>query len=105
MNIAEAIEKTDILTKDIYNKDINFYEAFLGLYPYIKSSYEEFISLLPDLNAIGINIKLERLVQDMRDISDAIEKKDKVLLFDTLNYRVKETLGWYMQIKNIMEEE
>lgn len=105
MNIAETMEKTDKLIKEIYKEDINFYEAFLELYPYIKSSYEEFIELLPNLNAIGLDIKLERLVQDMRDISDAIEKRDKVLLFDTLNYRVKETLGWYRQIKDIMEEE
>lgn len=105
MNITEAIEKTDTLIKDIYKEDINFYEGFLEVYPCIKSSYEEFIGLLPKLNAIGIDIKQDRVLQDMRDLSEAIEKQDKVFLFDTLNYRVKETLGWYRQIKEIMEEE
>lgn len=105
MNVAEVMEKIDILTKEIYKKNINSYERFLELYPYIKVCYEEFLRLIPELNGIGLEIQQERLVQDMRDISEAIEKKDKVLFFDTLTYRVNETLGWYRQIKEIMEEE
>lgn len=105
MNVTEVMEKIDILTKEIYMKNINAYERFLELYPYIKLYYEEFLRLIPELNRIGLEIESERLVQDMRDISEAIEKKDKVLFFDTLTYRVSETLGWYRQIKEIMEEE
>lgn len=105
MNITEVIEQIEKLTKNIFNEKINSYECFFKLYLYIKEYYDEFIKLLPDLNAIGVDIEMERLLQDMREMAEAIEKKDKVLLFDTLKYRVTETLGWYKQIKEIMEEE
>ena len=105
MDINEIMESIDRLTGELYKENSNLYEKFLKLYPIIKNSYEEFIALLPRLNEIGIDIKSERLLQDMRDISDAIENKDKVLFFDTLKFRVRETLGWYKQIIEIMEEE
>lgn len=105
MKITEVMDRLDELVQDIYKNEVNSYEAFLEIYPYIKAYYEEFIELAPKLNEVGVDIKSERLLQEMRDMAEALEKRDNVLWFDTLNYRVKETLQLYRQIKEIMEEE
>lgn len=78
---------------------------FNDIFPYIRQYYQEFIVLIPDLNRIGMEIDANKMLEQLRGLSNAIERKDRVMLFDTLYYEITDTMSLYNQIKEIMEQE
>ena len=105
MTVREVIEKIDYMTYNMFREDFNIYNELKEILKYIQKYYEEFIELIPRLNKIGMSIDMMSVVGQIKTLSDALEKRDGVIAFDTLKYEVKDTLGLYGEIKEIMEQE
>lgn len=105
MTVQEVIEKIDYMTYNMFREDFNIYNELKEILKYIQKYYEEFIELIPHLNKIGMSIDMMSVVGQIKTLSDALEKRDGVIVFDTLKYEVKDTLGLYGEIKEIMEQE
>lgn len=52
-----------------------------------------------------MEIDANKMLEQLRGLSNAIERKDRVMLFDTLYYEITDTMSLYNQIKEIMEQE
>ena len=105
MTIQELIIEIKNLTENMFQNTYNVYMKFNDIFPYIRQYYLEFIVLIPDLNRIGMEIDANKMLEQLRGLSNAIERKDRVMLFDTLYYEITDTMSLYNQIKEIMEQE
>lgn len=105
MTIQELIIEIKNLAENMFQNTYNVYMKFNDIFPYIRQYYQEFMELIPDLNRIGMEIDANRMLEQLRGLSDAIERKDKVMLFDALYYEITDTMGLYNEIKEIMEQE
>ncbi len=105
MTIQELIIEIRNLAENMFQNTYNVYMKFNEIFPYIRQYYQEFIVLIPDLNRIGMEIDANKVLEQLRRLSTAIERKDKVMLFDTLYYEITDTMNLYGEIKKIMEQE
>lgn len=105
MTIQELIIEIRNLAENMFQTTYNVYMKFNEIFPYIRQYYQEFIVLIPDLNRIGMEIDASKVLDQLRRLSTAIERKDKVMLFDTLYYEITDTMNLYGEIKKIMEQE
>lgn len=74
-----------------------------------KTNYilgEIYKELITKVKQYGITeIKIDDLVQQLRDLKQGMESEDTVLLADTFNYRIYRTVELYKQIIDIEEDE
>lgn len=103
MKVNEVIEKINEMLEKMYDANYNVYVGLTQVLPFIDIIYQTFLKMVPQLNEIGMELDAEGILQQLRDVISAIEKKDKVLLFDCLYYEIKETLLLYQEIESIME--
>lgn len=61
--------------------------------------YTDLIGNLSNLKQIGIDIDEEIILQQVKNLNDAIQHKDLIELYDTLKYEVAETFQIYKEIK------
>ena len=66
--------------------------------------YTSLIEELPKFKAAGIEIDEEIIFQQVKNLNDAIQHKDMIELYDTLNYEVADTFRIYREIKMEMEQ-
>lgn len=83
-----------------------------------KEGFEKFNSLINELTNIlseildgkeifsRLEVKFpeEVIIQQINNLADAIENKDVILLTDTLNYEIKNTLLFYIDVINELEK-
>ncbi|MCI5602813.1 MAG: hypothetical protein MR361_04880, partial [Clostridiales bacterium] len=55
-------------------------------------------------NKLGVEFPEEIVIQQINNLADAIENKDTILLADTLNYEIKNTLLFYIDVINELEK-
>ncbi|MFQ9933208.1 MAG: hypothetical protein ACLRVQ_02100 [Lachnospiraceae bacterium] len=103
--IEEIIDNINKYTEHIFEGGFNEGTTLKKIAESIQKIYMEFITIIPSLNDMGMNINREIIVGQIRNITDSIKRKDTVLLFDTLRYEILDTLKFYNEIKNIMEQE
>ena len=75
---------------------------FLDMSEIIRDIIEIYTSLieeLPKFKAAGIEIDEEIILQQVKNLNDAIQHKDMIELYDTLKYEVEDTFQIYREIK------
>ena len=93
------IEK--LATKLWQQKDI--YDEIPKMNDILGEIYKELIN---KVKQYGITeIKIDDLVQQLRDLKHGMENEDTVLVADTLNYKIYRTVELYKQIIDIEEDE
>lgn len=103
MNIRELLNKISDITSNIFKQEYNIYDEVKNIIPDMQRIYKEFIELIPALNNIGMEIDINVPIMQLKNLLEALESRDKVMMFDTLNYEIKDTLSLYDEIKEIME--
>lgn len=98
------IEKINFIIENLYNNEINIYLEIKEIITSINDVYVDFVSIIPKLNNIGVNIDSNGVINQLKKMMDGIEKKDKVLIYDSLNYEIKDTIQYYSEILEIMNE-
>lgn len=65
--------------------------------------YTDFIGQLPELKQAGLDIDEKIILQQVKNLYEAVENKDLIELYDTLEYEVKDTFLIYYEIKMEMK--
>ena len=58
----------------------------------------EFIELIPKLQTAGIDIPQDVILKQISNMAEGYEYRDNVLLADTLDYEILDTLQLYVEI-------
>lgn len=70
----------------------------------IIAIYTDFIEQLPELKYVGLDIEDELILQQVKNLNDAIQHKDLIELYDTLKYEVADTFRIYKESKMELEQ-
>lgn len=103
MQIKELIVNLDSIIDNLYNTKINIYQEINKIFPDINRIYTDFMELIPKLNEIGMDISKDGIVSQISDFATALETQDKVGMYDSLNFEIKDTLLFYEEILGIMK--
>ena len=92
---------------DVYTEHIFEHEFFGGVElkrmgEHLEKVYMDFLNLIPSLNKIGMNIDKNLVLGQISNLTEAIKRKDLVLLFDTLRYEILDTLHFYCEVRELM---
>lgn len=100
--IDQTLMQIEILATKLWQqKDI--YDEIPKMNYILGKIYKELIN---KVKQYGITeIKIDDLVQQLRDLKQGMENEDTVLLADTFNYKIYRTVELYKQIIDIEEEE
>lgn len=104
MDIQELINRLRSIADSLFLENYNIYDNIMQVLPEIETNYKEFISLIPALNEIGMDIDSDQVVRELTSITDVLKNQDKVALSDLLYYEMPNTLSIYEEIKKIMAE-
>lgn len=101
--IVNSIEKVNT---EIYLG--NYGKAFIMTGEMLKEISEimqDLIKYIPTLAECGIDIPIEVVMQQLNNLMQAYENKDSMMLWDTLNYEIKDTFEYYIEIVKEFEEQ
>lgn len=91
--VLEKIEREDCLNEE---------ETFASLEGYLQeiiSVYMALIGDLPEYKKMGIDLPEEVILQQVKNLDEAVQYHDLIKLYDTLKYEVQDTFNLYKEIK------
>lgn len=80
------------------NKE-NVFREVDGMIPAVTSFLSDFLSEEKEWGAVGIDIAVDVVNQQIRNFEEAYINKDIVMLADTFEYEIMNTMELYIQIK------
>ena len=100
------IEKIDDCYNDFTRCDIKKgYEKLKDYISDINKIFMEFIAIIPKLKELGVDIPSDVLIQQLKNLLEAYEYRDSMLLADTLRYEIIDTLSLYVEIMEELDKE
>lgn len=104
MDTDKVIKNIEEIVTHMFKKDYNMYGELAKIIPFIDIIYQAFLQLVPQLKEIGMELDAEGILSQLRNVVDAIDKRDTIRVYDSLSYEIKETLLLYREIEMIMEQ-
>lgn len=104
--IIVLIDKLNTCYEDLTHCNVK--KAYGNLKDYISDInkvFMEFIVMIPKLEKLGVKIPSEVLIQQLKNLLEAYEYEDSMLLADTLRYEIIDTLNLYVDISDELEKE
>ncbi len=96
---VKKVEDTlKIIGESLMEYSDSAYDNAVKMTKYISTIYGELIDLIPYLKKEGVDIPLDILVAQLNNYSQAVEKKDIMMLTDSINYEVLDTVSLYREI-------
>lgn len=77
----------------------NVFREVDGMIPAVTSFLSDFLSEEKEWGAVGIDIAVDVVNQQIRNFEEAYINKDIVMLADTFEYEIMNTMELYIQIK------
>ena len=105
-NFKNLIKKNLKICNKIYACDTG--EAFMQKEDTMVSNnvvFSEFIELIPKLKAYGVDIPMDVILQQLKNLIEAYEYNDAMLLADTLKYEINDSLQLYIEIMEQLKKE
>jgi hypothetical protein len=102
---TEQIAEIDRLVENIWeNVNVNN-KAMIACIKNLNGILKEFIGRIEEFLSYGVDIPEEVILTQMKNLMDGFENQDSVLLADTLEYEIKNTILFYNDILNELEKE
>ena len=104
--VIKLMEDNISICKSIYNGEDN--KAFSENKETINKNnivFTKFIEMTPKLQQLGVDIPMDVILQQLRNLVDAFEYRDSMLLVDTLKYEINDSLQLYLEILEQLEKE
>ena len=81
----------------------NVFREVDGMIPAVTSFLSDFLSEEKEWGAVGIDIVVDDVNQQIRNFEEAYINKDIVMLADTFEYEIMNTMELYIHIKRNLE--
>lgn len=104
--VIELIEENIRICEKIYKG--NDSKAFSESQETINNNnivFTEFIEMIPKLQQLGVDIPMDIILQQLKNLVEAYEYRDSMLLLDTLRYEINDSLQLYLEILEQLEKE
>lgn len=102
-NIIREIES--VYTLVCYGNRKEGFDTLTKLMPRLSLKLGEFLDSAEKFKNMGVDIPEDVIIQQIHNLAEALESRDSILLTDTLNYEIKNTLLFYIDIIRELEKE
>lgn len=97
--IDGLLEEIPRICEQLYQNDIiNANQGMAKIFPEINRLYLDVINMRADYEAIGIDLPVEILISQLKNMLEAYEAKDVIMLADCLKYEIYEGLLYFRGI-------
>ena len=97
-------QNVDKISWQLYGNDICEAQNELGtIVQKVNAVYLSYINSAPVYAERGIDIPKEILLSQMKNLLEAIEERDILMLADTLQYEIREGLLFFIDVEKEME--
>lgn len=98
-DIQLLLEKLpDIIRKLRQNRDGQAYKELSAVLGKLNEIIVSFVSIIPELNRQGLELSEDMIVRQLKNVVDGFEFHDNILLADSLEYEIMDSLGVYSEI-------
>lgn len=80
------------------NKGNEAYTEFGKIFNELNNAMLTFINAIPAINSMGLDIPTEVVISQLNNMVEGFQYKDNVLLADTLEYEIMESMKLYDEI-------
>lgn len=99
-SLLQDVDKTSLL---LYGNDLGRAQQELGaVVQRVNAAYLSYISSSQIYAGNGIEIPTEILLSQMKNLLEAIEEQDILMLADTLQYEIKEGILFFIDVEKEM---
>lgn len=97
--VAELLIEIPKISRMLYqNKQREAYDTFNENIQKLEQVMLTFIEAIPTLREIGIDIPEEVIITQLKNMTEGYQLKDNILLADTLEYEIMDSLCVYKEI-------
>lgn len=97
--VKKLIESIPPIVKQLrQNKGNEAYTEFGKIFSDLNSSMLTFINAIPAINSMGVDIPTDVVISQLNNMVEGFQHKDNVLLADTLEYEIMESMNLYYEI-------
>lgn len=99
--LKEYIKAAENISDMLYANDVSGAQKFIGeTVNNVNNIYMGYINRADELRNRGIDIPVDILLSQMKNLMTAIDSKDIIMLADTLLYEIKEGMLFFTDIEN-----
>ena len=97
--IEKLLERIDAVAVELYRNNIGAVAVELGeMFPKINQILLKLIGDSDAYEKVGIEVPQDILISQVKNFMEAYEKKDVLMLADTMKYEIYEALCYYKEI-------
>lgn len=99
--LKEYIKAAENISDMLYANDVSGAQKFIGeTVNNVNNIYLEYINRADELRNRGIDIPVDILLSQMKNLMTAIDSKDIIMLADTMLYEIKEGMLFFIDVEN-----
>lgn len=102
---TQIVEKMDKITEDIWKNKKGINEELISCIKEINAVMKEFIGRVEEFRGYGVDIPEDVILSQLRNLMDGFEQRDSILLADSMEYELKNTILFYNDILSELEKE
>lgn len=99
--LKEYIKAAENISDMLYANDVSGAQKFIGeTVNNVNNTYLGYINRADELRNRGIDIPVDILLSQMKNLMTAIDSKDIIMLADTMLYEIKEGMLFFIDVEN-----
>lgn len=99
--LKEYIKAAENISDMLYANDVSGAQKFIGeTVNNVNNTYLGYINRADELKNRGIDIPVDILLSQMKNLMTAIDSKDIIMLADTMLYEIKEGMLFFIDVEN-----
>lgn len=102
---TRILSELDQVVQGLWENDKDINKQLVACIKDINQILKEFMNRIKEFQSYGVDIPEEVVLTQMRNLMDGFENRDSVLLADTLEYEIKNTILFYNDILTELSKE
>lgn len=99
--LKEYVKAAENISDMLYANDVSGAQKFIGqTVNNVNNTYLGYINRADELRNRGIDIPVDILLSQMKNLMTAIDSKDIIMLADTMLYEIKEGMLFFIDVEN-----
>ncbi len=99
--LKEYVKAAENISDMLYANDVSGAQKFIGqTVNNVNNIYLGYINRADELRNRGIDIPVDILLSQMKNLMTAIDSKDIIMLADTMLYEIKEGMQFFIDVEN-----
>lgn len=100
-----VLEKLDSIVKKLWENTDNINSELIQCMKSLNEVLKEFIGRIDEFRGYGVEVPENIILTQMKNLMEGFEKGDSILLADTMEYEIRNTILFYNDILTELAKE